>query len=97
MLPVQVGKQTFEKAYTGQGTATGTASRLTSEYWPPMYGVYIRNHDGSNPMYVGASSDVTTGTGFRIDAGDSLWIPVEEPRNLYVISGGSIAYSCLAV
>jgi len=96
MLPVQIGKQTHEAAHSGQGSATATAGALTDNHWPALYGVYIRNHDGSNPMYVGDST-VTTSTGFRIDAGDSLWVPVEFAKNLYAISGGTIAYSFLSI
>ena len=96
MLPTRVGKQTHAEAHTGQGTATGTAAALTANHWEAFYGVYIRNHDGANPMYVGDST-VATGTGFRIDAGESLWIPIEYAKNLYAVSGGSIAYSFLSI
>ena len=96
MLPTRIGKQTLSAAHTGQGSATATASALTVEPWEAYYGVYIRNHDGSNPMYVGESG-VTVTTGFRIDAGDSLWIPIEFAQDLYTISGGTIAYSFLSI
>lgn len=96
MLPVKIGKQSQDKFYTGQGTATGTAAAITAEPWEARDGVYIRNHDATNPMYVGPSG-VTTSTGFRIDAGDSLKIEVEDPTTIYAVSGGSIAYSFLIV
>jgi len=96
MLPVSIGKQTYAAVHTGQGSAGAAATALTADSWDVQYGVYIRNHDGANPMYVG-SVGVTTGTGFRIVAGESLWIPIEFAKNLYVISGGAIAYSFMSV
>ena len=96
MLPVQMGKQTFAAVHTGQGTATATAAALTADSWEVSYGVYIRNHDGANPMYVGGSN-VTTGNGFRIVSGESLWIPIELAKNLWAVSGGSIAYSYMSI
>ena len=96
MLPTLIGKQTHAAAHSGQGTATATAAALTDNHWEAFYGVYIRNHDGANPMYVGDSA-VTTSTGFRIVSGESVWIPVEFAKNLYVISGGSISYSFLSI
>lgn len=95
MFPVQILKQTKSKFYTGQGTA-GVAAALTAQPDKVMYGVYIRNHDGVNPLFVG-NSNVTVGNGFQVVAGESVWIPVEDARDIYVVSGGAVTYSYLLV
>lgn len=95
MFPVQILKQTNSKFYTGQGTA-GVAAALTDRPETLKYGVYIRNHDALNPLYVG-NSNVTDANGFQVVAGDSIWIPVEDARTVYVVSGGAVDYSYLLV
>jgi hypothetical protein len=97
MLPVRVAKQTQEKLNTGQGTAGAAAAALTTNPWPASYGIFIRNHDGANAMYVG-NSGLTAANGFRLDAGDDIWIPVTDPREVYVIRAtADVAYSFLVV
>jgi len=97
MLPVRVAKQTQQKLQTGQGTAGVAAAALTDNPWPANYGIFIRNHDGANAVYVG-NSGVTASNGFRLDAGDNIWIPVADPREIYVIRAtADVDYSFLVV
>ena len=95
--PVNIVKQSQAAFNTGNGTATVTAAALTDNPWIAQMGVFIRNHDGANPMFVGIAG-VTSTKGFRVDAGDDLWIPVSDPRTIYVIrSTADVAYSFLVV
>ncbi len=97
MLPIQIGKMSHASLSTGQGSADGTAKSITASPTPAKYGVFVRNHDGANALFVG-NSKLTAGTGFQIIAGEDLWIPVEDPRIIYVITGGAaVAYSYLVV
>ena len=95
MFPVQVLKQTKSKFFTGQGTAAAAAA-LTAQPGTLMYGVYIRNHDGVNPLFVG-NANVTIANGFQVAAGDDLWIPIEDARDVYVVSAGAVDYSYLLI
>lgn len=97
MLPVQIGKQTYSSLYTGQGSAGAAAAALTTSPTLAKHGVFIRNHDGANALFVG-NSKLTAGTGFQVVAGADLWLPVEDPKLIYVITGGAaVAYSYLVV
>jgi len=97
MLPVRVAKQSYSEFHTGQGTAGAAKAALTANAWEAKHGVFVRNHDGANSVYVG-DSDVTVNTGFQLAAGDDIWIPVIAASDLYVITGGaSVDYSFLVV
>lgn len=52
--------------------------------------IAIHNNDSTNPIYIGFSSDVTTGTGFPIAAGACLPMDINGAVEVYGISGGSI-------
>jgi hypothetical protein len=97
MLPVRIAKQTQEVLNTGQGTANGNAAAITAEPWDAKYGVFIRNHDAADALFVGNSA-VSAANGFRIDAAKDLWVPVDNAREIYAITGGNdVNYSFLVV
>lgn len=97
MLPVSIAKQTTEKFATGQGTANGTAAAITASKYNSVYGVFIRNHDTTNAVYVGTSTVATT-SGFKVTAEQDVWIPVDDPTSIYVVTAGaSVAFSFLVV
>lgn len=97
MLPVRVAKQTQEVLNTGQGTANGAAAAITAKPWDAKYGVFIRNHDDTDALFVG-NSGVSAANGFRVDAADDLWIPVDDARKIYAITGGNdVDYSFLVL
>jgi hypothetical protein len=97
MKPVKIIQQSRPTFHTGNGTAGVAASTLTSNNWLASYYVRIRNHDGANSMYVGLAG-VTSSNGFRLDAGDDIEIPVDDPRLIYVIRAtADVAYSFLVI
>jgi len=97
MFPVQISKQTFAKVSTGQGSAGAATAALTASPRVAAYGVYIRNHHATAHMFVG-DSNLTAANGFRLDCAQSIWIPVEDPRDIYVLQDTvAVTYSFLVV
>ena len=51
------------------------------------YEIAVKNHDGTNPVYVG-KSDVTSSTGFRLSAGESMSFSLAGGEKLYARATG---------
>lgn len=97
MKPVKILQQSRPDFHTGNGTAGAAAAALTANNWPAYYGVRIRNHDAANSMYVGLAG-VTSANGFQLTAGSDIFIPVDDPKLIYVIRAtADVIYSFLVV
>ncbi len=82
-----IGRETVEEFWTGQGEATQFAAPVLSSSVPLLKHATVRAASG-NPgdLYVGPSN-VAVGTGFILDAGDETPpIPIDDLSKLYVIS-----------
>jgi len=97
MLPIQLSKQTSAKFSTGQGSVGAEVAALTINPKVAAYGVYIHNDHANASMFIG-DSKLTAVNGFLLDAGQSIWIPIEDARNIYVLRDKkTVTYSFLIV
>lgn len=96
---MDVVKEAVEEFFNGHATAGTTKSKLTDLSFPLNKGVLIRCPGGSDPVpntapvWIGgqnvtANSNAQTG-GVPILPGDVLFIPIDKPSKLWVISTGN--------
>lgn len=80
-------------------TVTGTAQRIVAPSDRGWRTVIIQNTDSTNPIYIGghATAVLTTATGLRIAAGESVTIDLHPVAEVYAISGGSINVRVLEI
>ena len=77
-------------ATSTQKTISTTASQIVSAL---PFDQTIAIHSGSGTVYIGDST-VTSSTGYRMDNGDKITLPVGDHESLYAItsSGTAILY-----
>ena len=82
----------------GTGTVGVTATPLVGATNNRVYkGVWIRNTDAANTLYVGTSRVTTTENGHAIPPGEIIVLELEDPSEVYVLgSADPTAYSWLA-
>lgn len=79
----QIGQQ----IHTNQQAVTASAVPLPS--FQTQYACVKVIAGGTQTVYVGNSSSVTTSTGYPLAAGDSVCLQVNNLNQLYVIAGGT--------
>jgi len=82
---------------SAQVTVTTSAVALSAAETDSRGGesVAVKNTDASNAVYLGGSSSVTTGTGYKLGAGEVLSVDLDMGESLYAISAGSVVVSVL--
>jgi hypothetical protein len=86
MASAQIG--TFGN--TGQQAVTGTATILAIP--PGLATVCVKALPGNTSpavVYLGASSAVTTSTGYPLSASESVCVPVTGGQRVYVVASGA--------
>lgn len=76
---------------SAQVTVTTSAVALSAAETDNRGGesVLVKNTDATNPVYLGASG-VTTGTGYKLAAGEAVSFDLDMGEALYAVSGGSV-------
>ena len=70
----------------GQQTVGTSAVQLTSTAHIVVFGVLVKADNGNTGnVYVGWKG-VTTSTGFRLSAGEGIFIEVDNPTKVYLIA-----------
>ncbi len=84
--------QSYDDFETGQNADVDTAAEvLTSSNFQCNYGIYIKAEaTNANDVFVGRNSSVTTANGFRLDAGEEVFIPFSGPISQIYVIGGAI-------
>lgn len=72
---------------TGQNTDIDAAAEaLSSDNTPLNVGIWIKApSSNSGSIYIGKDSNVTTSTGYILEAGDREFFPCKKASDLYVI------------
>ena len=88
MRSTQIDKETIASKTVKYGSLAtgGTAAIIAANYFTFKAGVIISAPVANTASIFFGDSAVTTGTGFPLRPGESLKVPVEELKNLYVIS-----------
>lgn len=93
--------QTYNTFVTGQNADIDqTAEVLTATSFQPKFGIYIKAEaDNANNVFVGLNNTLTINNGFRLDAGEEVFIPFSgDVATLYVIADAdNQAVSFLAI
>ena len=79
---------TVGSSFTNGSATIGTSSaQMTSSSFSCNKGVTVTaDMSNSGTIFVGNSTGVTTSTGFALEAGDALFLPIDNPTKVYVIS-----------
>ena len=72
-------------ALTTQQTAVNSTAALLVDNSPSGLRVTLHNTDQGSPVYIGASSAVSTATGFRMDAKDKLQLTLNPSEQVWAI------------
>jgi len=88
MLTTKVGKETIASNIVKYGKLTtgAVALPIASDYFDFKAGAIILAPVANTANIFFGDSAVAVGTGFPLRPGESLKVPVEELKNLYVIS-----------
>jgi len=82
---------------TANYTVTTTAS-LICDGDPAAIRLHIHNTDNTTPMYFGATSAVTSSTGYRVDGKDKLSFNLAASQQVWAITAsGSATISVLRI
>ena len=74
---------------TNQKTVSTSAVQMTSADKPAKIGVRVKNTHASNDLYVGFSSSVTTGNGFKLATDEEIHIPISNANKIWLIASAS--------
>lgn len=70
-------------------TVGSSAVQLFSTPTPSSYGVLIKALTGNSGTVDVGKSDVTSGAGFSLSAGQEIWLQVDHLETIWVIGSGS--------
>ncbi len=75
-------------SFTNNVASVGTSAiQITTTSFTCSKGVTVTaDMSNTGTIFVGNSSSVTTSTGFSLEAGDALFLPIDNPTKVYVIS-----------
>ncbi len=95
---VSIAKESSENFATGHGSVGATKAALIAGETPLQKFVEIKaDLTNANNVFVGINT-VTTSTGFLLDAGESVKIPIDDMSKVWVVGGAaSQGFSWLAV
>ncbi len=84
--------QSYDDFEVGQNSdIDASAEVLTSSNFQCKFGIYIKAHaTNANDVFVGRDSGVTTANGFRLDAGEEIFIPFSKPISEIHVIGGAV-------
>lgn len=75
---------------TGQTTIGTTAARLIPAGHKAYSYVYIEADIGNtNDIFVGHDGGVSSANGWRLDAGQSITIPIDDPNKIWIVGGAA--------
>jgi hypothetical protein len=76
---MQIHQDTMPEFHTGHGVVGGAAAQVSTLAFHAGRKVEIKADLGnSDNVYVGTSINVTTGTGYQLDAGERVEIPIDD-------------------
>jgi len=71
---------------TNQVTVGTSAVQITATSTPIKTVTVKADNDNAGNVYVGFSSGVTTGNGFRLAAGEAITIPIDDLSKIWLIA-----------